>query len=147
MSAWWPQVQQRLVELLPTLTGWDDVVVHDGPGLSEVGAKQWVTVGHVRDGDGGSYTLGDGPVTTWREETGSVRGELVVWSGDTVIATERATAFALLDELDDAIRADQRLDVLPAGSTSELEVTVVSSQDTTGAAQRLIWSVNYLVRS
>lgn len=146
---YWPVVQQRLVALLPTLTGFTDVVVHDGPPLSEQGAESYVTVGWSEDSGSGSFVPTDEAITGMRAETGTVLCEFVIWGGDEDLPGYRATAFDLVDALEESIRTEggQRLAVLPASSTTSLSADVVSAQDSSGATQRLLVSVNYFVRS
>lgn len=143
---WWPVVQQRLVELLPSLLG-DDVLVYDGPPLSDRGANNYVTVGWSESGDSGSFTPTDEPVTAMRAETGVVVCEFVVWGGDETLPAYRTTAFEYVDALEQSLRDDERIGVLPPSSTTSLAADVVSAQDSTGATQRLVVSVNYFVRS
>lgn len=144
---WWPVVQQRLVALLPTLDGWADVVVYDGPPVSETGAQTYVTVGWTSTGESGGWEAPDETTDTMRAELGTVACELIVWGGDEALPTYRATAFALVDALDVAIRTDETLGVLPVSSTTSLSAEVVSAQDASGATQRLVISVNYFTRS
>jgi hypothetical protein len=156
----WPVVQQALVALLPTLDGYDDVLVYDGPALSDTASPMWVTVGWSSLGPlGGSRGSGAGdsgsfdgdtdePVDRMWAERGSVACEFVVWSGDEqALTTHRASAFALVNTLQHSIRLDPTLGVLPPGCATSLSAEVVSAQDSSGAAQRLIVSVNYFVRA
>jgi hypothetical protein len=142
VSAYWPLVQARLVELLPDLLP-DGVVVFDGPSAGgEKGAKQYATVGATSDGDGGSYEQPDSPVSgNFRQERGEVLCELVDWSGDVSVAAKRTEVFGWADLLEASIRADQRLGVLPAGSTSTLAGQLVM----TPTAARLVVAISYFV--
>ena len=154
--SYWPVVQQRLVALLPTLTGYADVVIYDGPPLSEAGAKKWVSVGWSSlgplggargngAGDSGSYEDVDETVDALWAERGNVACEFVVWSGDeTALPAHRTACFDLVYQLQRKIRADQSLGI--GLTTSNLSAEVVSAQDSSGAAQRLVVSVNYFVR-
>jgi hypothetical protein len=120
MSAYWPVVQARLVELLPTILP-AGVVVIDGPFAgTEKGARQYVTVGATSEGAGGSYEQPDSPIDGVREERGEVVCELVDWSGDVDTPTKRAAVFAWADLIEASIRSDQTLGVMPAGSVSAL---------------------------
>jgi hypothetical protein len=156
---WWPVVKQRLVVLLPTLEDWEGVVVYNGAAKEDRGVKQWITVGWSQYGpQGGSRGSGFGDSGSWsnveetisdaRSEAGTVLCELVVWGGDeSLAATYEARAFALVNSLDAAIRADETLGVLPYTSTTDLGAEVITAQDKAGAQQRLILSVNYTARS
>jgi hypothetical protein len=144
----WPVVHARLVALLPTLAGWESVRVFDGPPVTGETPDAYVTVG---------YALGEDTAGTFSheragngfqvEETGEVRCELVAVTGATDLASVRTRAFALIDAFEETIRADQRLGVLTAGSTSSLVVDVLPAQTTAGAQQRLPFSLNYFVRT
>jgi len=145
VSAYWPVLQQRLVALMPSLApGW---VVFDGPaGGRESGKQKYVLVGASTDGDGGSYDQPRDTIDTMRGEEGTVIVELNSWSGDTTVnSTRRAECFAVANALEAAIRADERLGVLPVTSTTALagEITTPSN----GKSARLVLSVNYTTRS
>lgn len=149
---YWPVVQQRLVALLPTLTGFTGVKIHDAVVLEDADAKSFVIVGGTTPEDGGRVEAGAWQFETIthsnaRAERGTVVCEFAVWGGDETLPAYRATAFDLVDELDAAIRADQTLGVLPVPSTTDLSADVVSVQDSNQAEQRLIVSVSYYVQS
>ncbi len=156
---WWPVVQQRLVALLPTLSGFTGVVVHDGEPRVDVDAKKSVSVGWSSMGplggsrgsglgDSGNFSFTPDGVDGMRGENGTVMCEFIVWDGDeSAGATCRQQAFDLVNALDVSIRTDQRLGVLPESSTSDLSAEVVTAQDQSGATQRLVVSVSYFVRS
>lgn len=143
MSAQWPLVAARLVALLPTLDGWDSVTVYDGPATG--GSPQaYTTVGFVPGTDsGGSYTTAlwaDGFQTA---ENGTVIGQLVCETGGRDIPGMRAQAFALMDALDAAVRADRRLGVLSAEGTSSLTVDPMPGWKKQGTAYGLNWTLSY----
>jgi len=146
VSAYWPVLQQRLFALMPTLAGagW---VVFDGPaGGQESGKQKYILVGASTDGDGGSYDQPDDTVDTMRAETGTVIVEVNSWSGDTTVnATRRAECFGVANALEAAIRADQRLGVLPNSSTTALAGDITTPSN--GKSARLVLSVNYTARS
>jgi hypothetical protein len=149
VSAAWPLVKRRLVELLPTLDGWDAVEVYDGPPVTSDAPRAYVTVGYVLDEDfGGSYSQtrnGSG----WQggqEESGTVRSEVVCSTGEVDIADVEDRAFALVDAWEAEVGKDERLGVLGPSSTSSLAVDVQPVQTTTGAQQRLIVTLTYFAR-
>lgn len=148
MAAWWPVVHGRLLELIPTLDAFTEAtVLYDGPPANEKGAKQWAAVGSSSvDNSAGSYDQPDSPVDGMRDETGTVLCEFVEWSGDDDLPTQRAFVFALADDLEAAIRADQTLNVLPSTATCALSATVVPAR-AAGTTQRLIVNVSYTARS
>lgn len=144
---WWPVVQARLVELLPTLLDrtW---AVHDGPPVTDTDNPRWVSVGYTsRDDTGGSITPEDESITGLRAERGTVLIEAVAWSGDDTLPAHRTATFTVLDALDTAVRADQRLGVLPPSSTVDLTATPIPARDSNGTAHRLLITVAYFVRS
>lgn len=150
MSAWWPVLQQRLVELLPTLID-DDWLVFDGPAAGrESGKAKYILVGASTDGEGGSYDQPDDLVTTMRAEEGVVVVEVNSWTGDKAAPTRRAECFAVADALEAQIRTDQEsgtppFGVLPQSSTTALSAEIVTP--TKGTSARLVLSVNYTARS
>lgn len=144
----WRTVHARLVELLPTLPGWSGVPVFDGPPVTGEVPQAYCTVGFAFEEDSaGSFEHERAGNGFQLEETGGVRCELVATVGETDLARVRALAFDLLDEVEKTIRADQTLGVLPPASTTNLAVDVVPAQTTTGAQQRLPFTVGYFTRS
>lgn len=145
MSAYWPVLQQRLFELIPTLVD-DTWVVFDGPaGGQESGKHRYILVGASTDGEAGSYEQPDDTVDTMRQEQGVVLVEVNSWTGDRDAPSRRAECFEVADALEALIRADQRLGVLPVSSTTALSADV--STPTKGTSARLVLSVSYFTRS
>jgi hypothetical protein len=145
MSAW-PTVVARLVEHLPSLPGWADVAVFDGPKLQPDDPFSFVTVAFVEGEDfGGSFEQSTPESWPW-EEAGTVRSELVVWSGDEGQSGIRARAFDLFGAWQDWVVDDHTLGVLSPSSTASLAVDVQPVQNTAGAAQRLTVTLSYLAR-
>ena len=146
MATQWPVVHGRLVNLVRSL--WPDVEVYGEPPVTSDTPRTYCTVGYAlgEDSGGGYSTTKAG--SGWQvEETGRIRCELVAVTGEADLATVRLRAFARMDELEEAIRADQTLGVMPQGATAELEVDVVSVQTESGAKQRLPFTVNYFIRT
>lgn len=147
MSAAWPVVKRRLVNLMPTLPGWSQVSVYDGPPVTGEVPTAYITVGYVVGEDfGGTYEQSRG-VGNLLEELGSVRCELVCSTGNVDLASVESTSFALVDALEQSIANDQTLGVLHPSSTSSLAVDVQPAQTTAGATQRLTVTLNYFSRS
>lgn len=147
MATQWPVVYARLLTLLPALPGWAEVDVRDGPGV-DAQVLDYCTVGHAyEERSAGTFSHERHGNGFQVEETGSIRCELVTSSGDTDPQAVRVSAFALIDELEEAIRADQTLGVLSKGSTTALVVDVAPRQSRAGASQRLPFTVNYFTRS
>lgn len=147
MSAAWPKVVNRLVSLLPTLPGWSQVAVYDGPPVTADAPADYVTVGFVLGEDfGGSYEQARGLDGSVPEESGTVRSEVVCLTGDVDLPAVRARAFALVDAWEASIAADQTLGVLAPSSTSALSVDVAPAQTTSGAEQRLTVTLTYFSR-
>lgn len=143
MATQWPLVAQRLVALLPTLPGWDQVAVFDGPPITGDDPPFYCTVGYVEDDQSGNYTTTQDPNGFQRIEAGEVRSQLVCRTGEDDLAGMRTQAFALTDALDAAIRADRRLGVLSPQGTSDLVVDVLSVQNEAGTAQALVIALHY----
>jgi hypothetical protein len=151
MSAAWPKVADRLVAHLPTLPGWEQVAVYDGPPVTGDAPTAFVTVGFVASEDfAGSYEQtrnGDGGWQGALEESGTVRSELICVTGDTDLPGERADAFALVDAWEAWVSSDETLGVLGRSSIASLSVDVQPAQTTGGAVQRLTVTLSYLARS
>jgi hypothetical protein len=152
MAAAWPLLKRRLVVLLPTLPGWSGVSVFSGQPVTGESPTEFCTVGYVEGEDfGGSYEQtrnGEGGWQGALEEAGTVRCELVLWSGD---ANDQdvleARAFALVDAWEAEVSRDETLGVLGPASTSSLAVDVQPVQNPNGAAQRLTVTLTYLALS
>lgn len=144
--ALWPQVASGLVTLLPTLPAFADVPVYDGAPLSGDSTASYVAVGWVLDEDGGGtcsfVQSGDG----WHQtETGEVRCEVYSSNGDGDLAAARTAAFGLVEAVQAAIGTDRTLGgVLPVGSSCDLSVDVVPTQNSSGAGQLLVMSLSYV---
>lgn len=159
MTLYWPVLKQRLVQLCPTLPGWDGVVVHNGMPRQDKNAKESFSIGWSSlgpeggtrgsgQGDSGSFDEVEEPITNSRAYTGDITCELVVWGGDeSLAATYEQRAFDLLGALEQAIRDDETLGVLPPTSTTGLGAEVISGQGKTGATTRLIVTIHFFVRS
>jgi hypothetical protein len=155
MAAAWPAVVAKLVEHVPVLMaatdGWDDGVVYDGEPVTGDAPTEYVTVGYVEGEDfGGSYEQtrnGEGGWQGALEESGTVRSELVSWTGDNDIPGMRARAFALVDAWEAWVSSDETLGVLGPSSISSLAVDVQPIQNANGSAQRLTVTLTYLARS
>jgi hypothetical protein len=151
MPAAWPLLLDRLVVLLPTLPGWTGVVVYDGEPVTSEYPPEYVTVGFVPGEDfGGSFEQTRNAETGWEgclSESGTVRSEIVVWSGDSnQLAAHRARAFALVDAWEAEVSRDESLGVLGRPATSSLAVDVQPVQEN-GAAARLVVTLTYLSHS
>ena len=146
MTAAWPAVVDRLVGLLPTLPDWSGVTVYDGPPVTADAPPEYVTVGFVDGVDfGGTYEQARGPGDC-PEELGTVRSEVVAWTGDTDLPGLRARGFELVNAWERALHNDPTLGVLPQGSTASLAVDVAPAQTTAGAVQRLTVTLTYTAR-
>jgi len=143
MGAQWPLVVARMNTLLPTLSGWDAVMVSDGPLISADVPTDYVTVGYVDDDTAGDYNQTQDPNGFQYVETGTVRSQLNCVTGDTDLPSMRARVFALMDALEAAVRADRRLGVLSPAGTSELDVEVLSLSNENGTAQSLVFTLHY----
>jgi hypothetical protein len=109
-------------------------------------------VGFVEGEDfAGSYEqtrTGEGGWEGCLEEAGTIRSELVLWSGDTADLPDlESRAFDLVDAWEAEISRDETLGVLGASSTSSLAVDVQPVQNTGGAAVRITVTLTYLARS
>ena len=144
MAAQWPLVVARLLTLLPTLPGWSAVTVIDGPLVSADVPTDYVTVGYVEGDNAGAYTTTQDPNGSQWAEAGTVRSQLNCVTGDADLAGMRTRVFALADAFEASVRADRTLGgVLCTYGTSELDVDVLSLQNSSGTAQQLTFTLRY----
>lgn len=146
----WPRIVDWLVASVPTVDGWADVRVFDGPQVSGDEPLQAFTVGHVPSGPSGDVQAGsyvrqrntDGYLT---DETGDVRSALVCRTGTTGdLAAQRGIAFALVDSLESFIRADRTLGgLLSANGTADLEGEVQSVAVADETLQTVVVTLRY----
>lgn len=148
----WPQIPPVLVELLPTLPGWDEVKVFDGRPVMTSPPPVRCTVGYVEDesGSGGDFNQEVGDIDGLYEESGAVRCELVLTEGGSQVSALRLRAAALVDALDGALRADQTLGGVlddDGAPTVTLGADWLLTQNATGASVRVALSVSYFART
>jgi hypothetical protein len=144
MATQWPRVKAWLVATIPTLPGLADVVVLNGPEAVGDSADRYVTVGFVRDDNGGTYQQMQAYDGTVWQEAGELRSEIVAQAGDSDPSLAEADCFAIADALDAKIRADRTLDktLSPDGMT-ETTVEVRSEANEYGTATALVYVLRY----
>jgi len=143
MTTQWPVLRAGLVTLLPTLPGWSGVAVYDGQPLAGDQTTSYAAVGYV-DGDptAGSFTQTPDGSGFFDTESGEVRSELFVGTGDDDLPGVITTAFGLVDALKDYLRQDRTAGVLPKGSTTSLAADVQTGKDS-GVGVLLVLTVSY----
>lgn len=139
-----PLVINATVALLPTLPGWSGTTVYDGPQVTGDSPQSFVTVGFVDGEDfGGTFEpvagLGD-----LLEEAGSLRSEIVCWTGDVDFPAMRARAFGLFNAWNAAVQRDGTLGGVVTASSLSGEVVPV--QNDKGSAVRLVATLSYTAR-
>jgi hypothetical protein len=145
VAAQWPLVRARLLSLLPTLPGWDAVEVWGGVAYDAQKALI-CTVGHATDGvtsTAGNWTStlhGDG---FQHVETGSVVSQLSLFDSTVTLEDNLTTLIALIDVLDEEIRADRRLGVLSQEGYFDLTCDVASAQAAPGALVSVTFTTSY----
>lgn len=151
MSAAWPLVKRRLVELLPTLPGWSGVAVYDGPPVTADAPDAYCTVGYVVGEDfGGSYEQTRTAEGGWEgclEEAGTIRSEVVCATGNVDLPAMELRAFQLVDAWEAEVSRDETLGVLHPSASASLAVDVQPLQTDRGTVQRLTVTLTYLARS
>jgi hypothetical protein len=149
MAAQWPRIVSGLVALLPTLTGWSGVSVFDGAPITADDPLDYCTVGFVNavatDDVAGSYMTSQDPDGFQIQETGQIRCQITVQTGNVdTMSAMRSAMFALTDALDAAIRLDRTLGgLLAPASDVSLAVDVQSIQNQGGTAQSAVFTVHY----
>jgi hypothetical protein len=140
MTSAWPTVVERLVTLFRGAT---NVAVFDGPPITSAAPPDYVTVGYVEDDAAGTYfaeAIYDGSLYS---ETGTVVSQIVAQSGNADVASCRARAFAIEQQLRDAVKADHTLGVLSPDGTSTLTTDVNVVQNANGSAVSLVLTYGY----
>lgn len=148
MATQWLLVRNRLVEVLPSLPGWPGPEhTYKGRPVTGDNPRSYVTVGYVSNEDnGGTVSQARSRNGFQQEESGTVRGELVLNHGTADSSELEATTFALLDSLEELLRAQTApLGVLPQGSTVALSFDVQPVQNSSGAAVRVPFTIDYFV--
>ncbi len=144
MAAQWPRVVTWLVATLPNLPGWSGVAVYDGPPTTGDNPVQYVTVGYVENDLAGTYSLTQDPGGFQWQETGEVRSQLVVNSGDSDLSGLRVTLFGLADALEANVRADRTLGgTLSLRSQVTFTGEVLSVTNQQGSAQAAVLTLRY----
>jgi hypothetical protein len=139
----WPLVRRRLLALVGALPSAAAFVVYDGPPVTGDAPTDYVTVGY-RLGEDIAGGFERGVEDNCPTELGTVVSEVVCSTGNVDLLSVEARAFALVDDWQNAVDADQTLGVLPAPSTCSLTVDVQPAQNNAGSEQRLIVTLTYL---
>lgn len=139
-----PEVIDSQLALLPTLPAFAQATVYDGPQVTADTPMEYVTVGYVEGEDfGGTFEpvagLGD-----LLEESGSVRSEIVCWTGEVDFPGMRAKAFNLFNAWNAAVQDDVTLGGVVAAASLSGEVVPV--QNGNGSAVRLAATLSYTAR-
>jgi len=148
--AQWPIIYNRLLTWMPARPAFAACPVYDGPEIDGQQTDTFCTVGYVRESSGG-----DGSAGTFSQdrsgngfqtvETGVIHGEIYAGNGDGNLAAARTAAFALVDDIQAGLVADQTLGILPQGTSMWLTVDPLSPSTAAGVAQWLPLSINYIV--
>ncbi len=149
MTLAWPKIPPAILALLPTLPDWTGVEMYDGPPVTASAPPAYCTVGFVlEEASAGDWEQTVGIVDGLLDETGAVRCELVLTTGDVDLASVRTRAINLMDALSSALIADQTLGgVLAHGCTVTLSGDFLPVQNPSGATIRVAFSVSYSTRS
>lgn len=143
MGNYWLPLQQRLVTVLPTLSGWSGVTVYDSMPTTAAAPAVYCTVGYLSDEHEGLYKTTFAPDGVRYMEQGSVSCHLVARTGSVDIPSMRATVFALADTFETYWRGDRKLGVLPPDSEIGLTVDVMLTADENGTAAALAFTLDY----
>lgn len=113
MTCAWPAVTAAVAQLAAQVCG---VPVTDGDSLDQDQAGAWMEIGVAVGDDGRAGGLDTdhhdmGPGSPPRSESGRIEGSVAAQSGDTDLAPVQAAAFAALDKLTAAVRANPTLGI------------------------------------
>lgn len=82
-----------------------------------------------------------------REETGSINGVVLAWNGDGDSSAARLAAFAILADLEDALRTDPSLGLTAFTRTvAQLETGAIAEDKQDGATCAISFTVIYAAR-
>lgn len=150
----WPLVKARLVELAPTLPGWDRITVFPGPVNTntlkldtETMWAAWATFGYTTTDESGTCQFEQDPDGFQQIERGTVHCELTIQVGDTdpdQVAGLEAFLFAALSAWKAAVRADRTLGVLSQQGTATFSIVTAPVLTTDGAAMFARFVITYL---
>lgn len=142
----WESVKAHLVAELPAVvgSGWS---LYDGPTVEADAPEAYVMVGHApstETDEAGTFSQQVDPTFGYpTAEQGTVVCELGAITGGTTIPT----VFGAYQSIADWLRSDMTLGgLLSPDATVTAEATVVQSQTTAGAVQRLVVAINYTTR-
>jgi hypothetical protein len=148
----WPLVVNRLVTLLPTLSGWSGVQVFDGRPVV-VENVDYCLVGYANEDDQGNFDLGtfgeelSAVGNAFEQETGTVDCQVSCNSGDDDLSVVRARLTALFDSLAASLKADRTLGVLPYGSVASVAAQIVGTKNAQGTGITAIFTVSYVTQA
>lgn len=151
--SYWPLVVNRLVALLPTLSGWSAVQVVDGRPAEQIELSDYCLVGYADEDDngsfvGGSFTSDLSDVGNYfTRETGDVVCQVSCNTGDDDLPGVRARLVALYDALLASLSADRTLGVLPAGSVASCTAQIVGTKNVQGTGITALFTVTYVTQS
>lgn len=144
MAVLWPAVYAWELAALPTLPGWSDVAVYDGPPVTGDDPEWYVTVGWVNDPEAGTWQRQRAPSGMEMLEEGDIRSTLTCQTGDVDLASMRTKAFDLINEFAATVEVDRSLGgILPPQSEVSVAATVQSIQNPQGSAQSVTFALHY----
>lgn len=145
----WLDLCEGLVVALPTVAGWDDVAMIDGPPAGGDVPTLYCTVGYAYAEDSaGAYERDPVDAAALVSEAGWVRCELVARTGDEDAPAMRRLALQRLEALGTRLQDDPRLgNALPYVATARLMVDVLPVLNVSGTAVRCPFSVVYTART
>jgi len=140
----WPVVAAELVAMLradPALSGVD---VLDGPPVGEPSGRDVISIGHALDD---ADDVAGSAAWAWHatggqvDETSEIRCAVQSVSGSVDLAVPRARAFAILDVVQSALRADWTAGIDGAWSIDVSAGTVRQAQTELGSGCRVEFTV------
>lgn len=141
----WPLVKAHLADVLPGIVG-SSVTVYDGPVVTGQAPSAYLTIGDQPSSPSpgaGSFQQDVAPDGFSAVETGSVLCEMGAVTGSTSMPSIWETCSAITAYL----QANRTLGgVLYAAGTVDFSGEPEAEQTTSGAVQRLLFSVNYQTR-
>lgn len=139
-----PEVIDRLVALGEADTALSDVMVSDGPEVTESSVQDWLIIGFDGDPEGdfeAARTVGGwSDLATGREETFEVTVAAIANRGDTDVKAARIRAYEIAARVEAWLRADPSLGL--TSLEAAIEATRLQPDQTNqGAQARLLLTV------
>ncbi|MCT9932449.1 hypothetical protein N5079_19800 [Planotetraspora sp. A-T 1434] len=140
-----PAVIDALVALLQAAPGLSGVTVFDGPTVTAASIRDLITVGWDGDDDNDEAVQSDqawaGLGAKSKDETLLITCAAIAWRGETDVKPVRDRAYALVGEVETALRSDPSLGFPPPTTVAFATGNAYQRQTDGGAEARVVFTV------